>query len=1187
MDDALDPEILEEFISESRQGLQSVEQDLLSLEADGGSDVELVNRIFRAVHSIKGAASFFNLTNLVTVSHRAETLLDDIRAGRRTATADVTDAVLSAMDALTEMLEDSDIGASYDCDTILSQLDAVLQAELATEAVATDLTTDATTSHLAEPDLESATAIAEDGIGLEMSLDGLDAELLSEFVTESQQALEDIEQDLLELETAGSSDSELINRIFRAIHTIKGAAGFFGLKNLVETTHRAETILDRIRSGKMNATAAVTDVVLAVVDAVKEMLSAEDLGASHDCTEIIADLEAVLNGPVKIIRQKQPDAEVIRAIAAAGDVRHPVYHLVTDLQTLHTAIDVKEGVVEALHSFGKIRHASLPLDKIDSTLEGDCELFFETAVDRESMSQHFGIDPEQIKRVELSTPAAVPAAAATAPAPTDGPGSTDPGTIAARAKTDASAAPQSKPDAGNSPAAKPAAAKSGGGDNTATAKAKGGNDSGRVANEQTMRVPARILHELLEWTGNMVMARNQLLSEYDFRDSNAFRTLSQAITGVHETVIETRMQTTGSLFERYRRVVRDLSRQLKKEVAFHIEGGDLELDRTILESFADPLTHLVRNCIDHALETPDERIAAGKNRQGNVYLRSHIQSGEIILAVQDDGRGISADYVCAKAISKGILTEEKAADLTDDQKVMLIFEPGFSTKDQATDVSGRGVGMDVVKNNIEKVGGTIALKTRIGQGSTFSAHLPLAKALVSSSLTTALIVEIDRERFAIPETAISEIIQYDSKTIESVRLVDGRCVYQHRDQLVAIIDLRSPLGMVEEDDAKRGGKKSAKDEKPFAPQSRSKRSCLVIIQFRDQLFGTVVDEVVGMQEIIVRSNPLLMQDCQVYSGHTVLGNGRIALILDINGIVRKMSLKFPNQNGTSRSDHPVRNDRKQAAATQKMLIFNNADSEYFAIPIELVAFIERISLSDLRTVGEKEFCQLKSETLSIVRLEDFLPVSPLNHARNDMCLIRPAAIEHPIGVITGLDLSVVDVAETFETRLDDDNGIVGTFYHSDRLVMLLDMFCILEKHAPEKLTHSSDDINHARILVAEDSLFFRKLIQQYIARDEWEVDIVEDGQEAYDQLMNEPNRYDLVVSDINMPRMDGFEFVKKIREDRRFDTLPIVALTTMSDDHFCEKGLRLGFDRYVIKIDKREVCATVADCLRIKRNPAK
>ncbi len=185
----------------------------------------------------------------------------------------------------------------------------------------------------------------------------------------------------------------------------------------------------------------------------------------------------------------------------------------------------------------------------------------------------------------------------------------------------------------------------------------------------------------------MVMARNQLMNEFDFSGNTAFRTLSYAITGVHETVIETRMQTTGSLFERYRRVVRDLARQLGKEVALHIEGGDLELDRTILESFADPLTHLIRNSLDHALETPEEREAAGKNRQGNVYLKSYVHSGEIILAVEDDGRGISGERVCEKAISKGILSRDAASRLSEHEKVMLIFQPGFSTKDEATDLS--------------------------------------------------------------------------------------------------------------------------------------------------------------------------------------------------------------------------------------------------------------------------------------------------------------------------------------------------------------------------------------------------------------------------------------------------------------------------------------------------------------------
>lgn len=1186
MNDALDPEILSEFVSESRQGLQNVEHDLLSLEADGGSDVALVNRIFRAVHSVKGAASFLQLSNLVTVSHAAETLLDDVRSGRRSANAEVSDAVLGAIDALLAMLDSADVGAHYECNQVLAQLEAVLNSGVPSVPVNSLPDSLPAPAENMNHSLQATNAASATDFPADR-----DPELLAEFISESQQGIKAIEQDLLELETVGSGDKELVNRIFRTIHSMKGAASFLALDNLVSITHRAETILDRLRGDTLETSSAVTSAVLSVVDAVSAMLQSEDYGASYDCTDIISKLDAALSGAPQPTPSSPIPADALAALSSATDIVQPVYRLHIDLEALHAAIDIKEGVVEGLKSVGKIRHTSLPLESIDTTLQGLCDIYFETVLEPALLSNHFAIPLASIEQLEFGRSApkanasgggkANPAIDPTEPIRTSNTASSklpsNPADSVAKSTqpTSKSLSQPTNPKPPQSPASTaPTAAAS-----TAASTAA---HATRASDEQTMRVPARILHELLEWTGNMVMARNQLLNEYDFRDSNAFRTLSQAITGVHETVIETRMQTTGSLFERYRRVVRDLSRQLKKEVAFHIEGGDLELDRTILESFADPLTHLVRNCIDHALETPEERAAAGKNRQGNVYLRSYIQSGEIILSVQDDGRGISADYVSSKAVAKGLITATQAAEMSEEEKIMLVFRPGFSTKDQATDVSGRGVGMDVVKNNIEKVGGTIAVKTRVGEGSTFSAHLPLAKALVSSSLTKALIIKIADEQFAIPETAISEIIQYDSRAMDNVRLFDGRCAYQHREQLVAIIDLRQPLG-IDNDQSPNTVKNPKGGKQPAAPQPHGKQSCLVIIQFRDQLFGTVVDEVVGMQEIIVRSNPKLLENCTVYSGHTVLGTGLIALILDINGIVNKLKLKFPPQSGKSKDEHRKLLEPKHAVTTQKMLIFNISDDEFFAIPIELVAFIERIQHSDLRRVGKKEFCQLKSETLTIVRLEDFLPVTKPSDQRREMCLIRPAAIEHPIGVLTGLELTVADVAETFETRLEDSNGIMGTFYYNRQLVMLLDLFSILEKYAPEKLNSGDDSTSQARILVAEDSLFFRKLINQYITRDEWEVELVNDGQEAYERLMNDPNRFDLFISDINMPRMDGFELVKRLREDRRFDSMPIVALTTMSDDHFREKGLALGFDRYVIKIDKREVRTTVSECLRIKR----
>jgi two-component system chemotaxis sensor kinase CheA len=994
-----------------------------------------------------------------------------------------------------------------------------------------------------------------------------DPELLGEFVVEAVQSLTDIESDLLLLETDGSTDFELVNRIFRAVHTIKGNATFLKLSNLVAVAHKAESLLDRVRAGTESANSVVTDAVLAAVDALKSMLQTPDIGATFDCKIPLTKLDAALNGQSVSVDQNHLSEEDIAKIQKGVSKKGIVFRLTFDLEAIRQAIDVKEGVLVGFSSLGKILHSSIPIEKIDSLANGRCTIYLETVLAADMLHDHFNLKPDDVCKIDLAS--LKPSSQ-----------STENSSLPKSSQT-ASASTETKTEAekSNTPS-KPTAPPTPPPENASSSPVKSENKANTVkpntdkhAADQSMRVPVHILNKLLEWTGTMVMARNQLMNEYDFRGNAAFRTLSQSISGVHETVIETRMQTTGSLFERYRRIVRDLSRQLNKEVALHIEGGDLELDRTILESFADPLTHLIRNSLDHALETPAEREKAGKNRQGNIYLRSYVHSGEIILAVEDDGRGIPADRVCEKAVSKGVITQDQANQLSEHQKVMLIFQPGFSTKDQATDVSGRGVGMDVVRNNIEAVGGSIDVVTKVGAGTTFSAILPLAKALVSSSLTKALVIDIEDEQFAIPETAISEIIQYDEKAIANIVQVDGESVYRLRDQLVALLDLRGALGM----------------EQDF---SRDKQSCLVILQYRKHQFGAIVDRVHGIQEIIVRETPKLLSNCGVFSGHTVLGTGRVSLILDIHGLVNKLSLRFVDQkkaqdNRQLAADLPGGVRATKNLPKQKMVVFSYSDNEYFAIPLELVAIIERISLDSLRKVGNKEYCQIKNETISIMRLDSFLPITPFNPENQDCCLIRPAAVSYPIGILTGPNITVIEVDDNFESRLDDNQGIVGTFLHNQNLVMLLDVFSVFEKHAPDKIKKQDEKTRSAKILVAEDSLFFRKLINQYITREEWTVEIVEDGLEAWEKLCAEPNRYDLVISDINMPRMDGFQLATKIREDKRFDALPLVALTTLSDDHFREKGLSLGFDRYVIKIDKNHVRSTVAECLQIRRNQPK
>jgi chemotaxis protein histidine kinase CheA len=498
MEETHDPELLAEFVSESLQGLRDTEQDLLSLEGDGGSDVEVVNRIFRAVHSIKGCAGFMGLTNLVRVAHRGETLLDMLRSGKTSPTSEITDAVLAGNDALVSMLNEPDLGGSYDCEQVLDKLDRVLaslegaEASPASEPHAAQPSADAAPQPPAAPPAPSPPIQPAPDV-LAAAPDEQDAELLAEFVGEGIQGLQDVEQDLLTLEGAQEVDDDLINRVFRAVHTIKGTGSFLGLTTLVLVSHRAETLLDEVRKGTRQASPNFADAVLWAVDSLKAMLQEHDLGASYDATEVLRKLDVALG---------------------QSDAGEPSY--------------------------------------------------------------------------------------------------------------DACAAPGSCTSC----------------------------SSGRAT---------------WSWLATSCSMNTTL------RDSNAFRTLSQAITGVHETVIETRMQTTGSLFERYRRVVRDLSRQAQERSRLSYRrrrsGARPDHPRKLRGSADAPGPQLHRPRFGN----PGRTGCGWQESSGQRYLRSYVQSGEIILEVQDDGRGIPPSDLLSKAVSQRNHHRSSSGRDDREEKVMLIF----------------------------------------------------------------------------------------------------------------------------------------------------------------------------------------------------------------------------------------------------------------------------------------------------------------------------------------------------------------------------------------------------------------------------------------------------------------------------------------------------------------------------------
>lgn len=704
-----------------------------------------------------------------------------------------------------------------------------------------------------------------------------------------------------------------------------------------------------------------------------------------------------------------------------------------------------------------------------------------------------------------------------------------------------------------------------------------------VQPEATMRVPVRFLDELLRHTGTMVMARNQLLTRHAFQEDVAFSTLSRCIAEVHKSVVQSRMVPMSELFDRFHRVVRDLAKKLGKEVELHIDGGDIELDRTILEAFADPLTHLVRNGLDHAIEDPAERVQRGKPRTGRLLLRAYQQSGEIIIEVEDDGRGIDHEMVRRKAVEKGVISAATAVALDRKGCLDLVFLPGFSTKSEATEVSGRGVGMDVVKTNLERIGGTVGIHTEPGSGTIFAFRLPVTQAIVSSSLISALVVQIGGNRYAIPESAVNEIIRIDPQDPDDrITALEGKDVYQLRNKVLSIVHLEDAFGeprtclhpatgAVIPDRRnritdRRQDQDTAEQARWAARRSgadrRRTRPTLVVVEFRRSLFGLMVDRIQGIEEIVVRPSPALIKGSTVFSGHTILGDGRVVLLLDIPGVVARMGLRFADVDADQ-------GKRPRALRTgQQMVMFEGAAGERFAIPLMMISLIEKIAASDIRRIGTREFFQLKNETIPLLRLEKHLDVTPLP-ATGCYHMLLPAHVSHPIGILAGPELRVIDVADRFDGRVENANGLVGTFVHDGQLVMLLDIYGLFAAAAPEHYSGHERALDRpVRVLLAEDTMFFCKLMQQYLRHPALELTVVYDGQQAWELLSRKQQRFDLILSDIEMPNMNGIDLVRNIKSHPELRSTPVIALTSLSDEESRRRGMKAGFDEYAVKIDK-------------------
>ncbi len=887
----------------------------------------------------------------------------------------------------------------------------------------------------------------------------MDEDLLADFIVEASEHLSDIENQFLSIEESGDQvDVDLVNEIFRGVHSIKGCAGFLGLKRVNELAHSLENVLNKLRNLELTPDSPMVDTMLNAADMLRSMIGDVHAYADTDISEHTTALNAITDG---VPPEEAPEAQPEQSQAAGPETA--------------------EQAAEELAA----EDPELQPTPVERTTE----------------------DAAQAEPAEASPQASEPTASAPKPA--------------------------SKPV----PAVK---------------------DS-RSA-DANIRVSLGLLDRLMNLAGELVLSRNQLMqavsnNERDGLDAVAAR-LDQVTSELQESIVQTRMQQIATVFNRFPRIVRDLSGQLGKHCDLVIEGREVEIDKTIIEAIGDPLTHLIRNSVDHGVEPPETRTAHGKPETGTINLRASYQAGKVRIEIEDDGGGIDPEKLKSKAVAKGVLSPEQADQLNDRDAVRLIFHPGFSTAEKVTDVSGRGVGMDVVRTNITKLGGTVDVESVVGSGSNIVITLPLTLAIIPS-----LIVYGGGERYAIPQVNISELVRVRANEVDKrIGRVKDAEVLRLRGKLLPLIHLEKAMG-----------------KRPSDASSAEQAINVIVVETGQAEFGLIVDSLQDSEEIVVKPLGRHLQSIECLSGATILGDGHVALILDIAGIAAQQSIRRHESLNDTQDDSVA--DRR--LETQPVLLFTNNPQEHFALSMEVVARIERVRPDQVDSIGGQELLQYRDTTVPLIRLENYISAAA-SESGDRLYVVVFRVGGHELGLIVPRVQDIREVSTDVDTTTFREEGVIGSFLVDKQPVRLLNMFELAKVAHPAWFAEHKEQLSagssSSRLLLAEDSGFFRQQVKNTLEAHGYEVIECEDGQQAWETLNSGEHEFDGIVTDIEMPRMDGFEFTQRVR-DSRWRRLPIVALTSLSGSADVARGKEVGIDDYQIKMDQEQLLKAIASLL--------
>ncbi len=911
-------------------------------------------------------------------------------------------------------------------------------------------------------------------------------DLLSEFLTETNENLSVLDVELVRLEQ-NPNNPELLSNIFRLVHTIKGTCGFLGLPRLEKVAHASENVLGKFRDGELTINPEAVSLILQALDTIKSLLAvleATEAEPPGDDIPLIERLnlcaEGKLGGPAPVVEAPPPPPPPTAPAVAAAEERP---NTLDELEALWNSIPGPSTPVAAPAPAAPASTALAPRAPEPT--------------------------PEPAPSQDLVVPEPEPAAAAKVPV-----------------------------------AATPVASAGGGG------HANDGNSENATKESavaaQTIRVNVDLLENLMTMVSELVLTRNQLLqilrSQKESEFAAPLQRLNHVTSELQEGVMKTRMQPIGNAWAKLPRLVRDLAHELNKKIDLQMLGADTELDRQVLELIKDPLTHMVRNSADHGLEIPAERVKAGKIETGRITLNAYHEGGHIIIEIQDDGKGLAIDKIKQKAIQNNMASEIELASMTDQQIIQFIMKPGFSTAAKVTNVSGRGVGMDVVKTNIEKIGGTIEIKSLQGRGSTFVIKIPLTLAIVS-----ALIVECAAERFAIPQISVVELVRAAADSEHTIERLKGTPVLRLRNRLLPLVSLQELLKL-DDDEAS----KKTEDE-----------TFIVVTQVGTYTFGIMVDRVFDTEEIVVKPVAPILRHIEMFSGNTILGDGSVIMILDPNGIASATG-EMAVADVVGKETTAVQTQRQEDKMA--LLLFRAGEGAPKAVPLSLVARLEDVDVATVEMSNGLPMVQYRGKLMPLVPID---PNFMLGKEGRQPVLVF-ADGDRSMGLIVDEIVDIVE--EKLNVQLAAERpGLMGSAIIAGKATEVIDAGFFLTQAYKDWFGSGGNDGYEEeklqRVLLVDDSPFFRNLLTPLLSVAGYDVTAVENANDAL-ALCEAGEDFDVIVSDIEMPGMSGFDFAEAVRHGSRWQRVPMVALSSHASPRDLDRGRIAGFNDYVAKFDR-------------------